>query len=153
MILSLVIWLIVSIHCIHWFSYQLLRIDYQYLILNWLHFTFFRCAPESLAHRKFSEKSDVWSFGVTLWEIFSFGDMPSIGKIEELVIDLHQGKRLKRPKDCPLSIYQVMLFSCWQYYAHERLTFAEILDKLQSIERTMSVSQNNDNSDCWSRRV
>jgi serine/threonine protein kinase len=82
-------------------------------------------------YRKFSEASDVWSYGVTLWEIFSFGLAPRLGEINELPRLIHQGHRLTMPKNCPKPVYELMLYKCWQYYPNDRWTFKTILDELR----------------------
>ena len=70
-------------------------------------------APESLEYQKFSEQSDVWSFGVLLWEIWSHADMPYEGwnndKVWSKVV---AGYKLDCPIGCPSEIYYIML-SCW----------------------------------------
>ncbi|XP_041355910.1 tyrosine-protein kinase ZAP-70-like [Gigantopelta aegis] len=70
-------------------------------------------APESNFHRKFSHASDVWSYAITLWEMFSFGIEP----YEELEADetiefVHSGQRLSKPEKCPDQVYEKML-ECW----------------------------------------
>lgn len=64
-------------------------------------------------HNTFSSKSDVWSFGVCQWEIYSFGRTP-YHKIpnSELLDELQNDVRLESPPDCPPEIYQVMQM-CW----------------------------------------
>jgi len=91
-----------------------------------------RCAPEALTERKFDEKSDVWSFGVTMWEIFSYGETPKLGEIGELVVKLHEGKRLQRPAACPLDVYNIFFYACWEYKKEARRRFAEIRDLLKA---------------------
>jgi serine/threonine protein kinase len=62
-------------------------------------------SPESLSHEKFSEKSDVWAFGVTLWEMYSFAVMPFSDyaslTIEEFVHHLESGMRPHQPSSAP----------------------------------------------------
>jgi len=60
-------------------------------------------SPEALRHLTFSLKSDVWSFGVTLWEMFSFGDVPFKGCSisEDFIQRLDEGCRPMRPEDTP----------------------------------------------------
>jgi serine/threonine protein kinase len=89
-------------------------------------------------YRRFSEASDVWSYGVTLWEIFSFGQAPRLGEIHDLARLFHQGRRLSMPKNCPKAVYELMLYKCWQYFEGERWTFRKILEELQHLEQSMS---------------
>ena len=83
-------------------------------------------------YRIFDEKSDVWSFGVTMWEIFSYGDTPKIGEIEELVKLLHTGTRLQKPAACSQDVYNIYYFGCWEYEKDKRKRFAEIRDLLKA---------------------
>lgn len=80
-------------------------------------------APESLNYGTFSHASDVWSFGVTLWEMFSFGlppygDMP--GAEAQKLLD--SGVRLLQPENCPDNVFDIMS-SCWNYKPRDRPTF------------------------------
>ncbi|XP_025267217.1 proto-oncogene tyrosine-protein kinase ROS-like [Camponotus floridanus] len=70
-------------------------------------------APESLIIRKFTSQSDVWSFGVLMWEITSLGEQPYSAKANEEVINyVRAGGRLPMTLNCPSPLYQMML-SCW----------------------------------------
>uniref|UniRef100_A0A3Q3A6T4 receptor protein-tyrosine kinase n=1 Tax=Kryptolebias marmoratus TaxID=37003 RepID=A0A3Q3A6T4_KRYMA len=83
-------------------------------------------AIESLADRVYTTKSDVWSFGVTMWEIATRGQTPYPGVENSEIYDyLRQGNRLKQPPDCLDSIYSLM-FSCWLLSPKDRPSF-EIL--------------------------
>ena len=67
-------------------------------------------APESVLDRKYSLKSDVWSFGVLLWEIFSIGNQPYSGMSAESTISaVARGHRMERPEMCPDDMYALML--------------------------------------------
>jgi fibroblast growth factor receptor 1 len=87
-------------------------------------------APESLKQREFSSKSDVWSFGITLFEMYSFGQVP-FGKIDvrKLSDHLERGVRPERPDLCGEEMYDVMK-KCWQMDPEERPTFQELLTLL-----------------------
>jgi len=82
--------------------------------------------------RKFDEKSDVWSYGVTMWEIFSYGDAPKLGEIEGLVKLLYEGKRLLKPAKCPDDVYKIIYYGCWEFDGKERKTFVEIRNQLRA---------------------
>ncbi|XP_063973343.1 tyrosine-protein kinase Shark isoform X2 [Diachasmimorpha longicaudata] len=85
-------------------------------------------APESYNFGTFSHASDVWSFGVTLWEMFSYGDQPYGDRRGVDVIQLvEKGERLQKPEDCPDHIYEVMN-RCWSYTPQDRPTFCELFD-------------------------
>lgn len=84
-------------------------------------------APESLHELVFTEKSDVWSFGITLWEIYTFGKDPYPGAScnERFISDLEQGRILSEPNYCQASIYPIMR-KCWTLNPDERPTFADL---------------------------
>lgn len=95
-------------------------------------------APESM-HGKFSAKSDIWSFGITMWEIFSGGEEP-YARPEGILRDdadtellglLASGKRLLKPQQCPLSVYKLML-SCWKLNRKERPSPSDIIAVLKN---------------------
>ncbi|XP_051495982.1 megakaryocyte-associated tyrosine-protein kinase isoform X2 [Apus apus] len=81
--------------------------------------------------KKFSSKSDVWSYGILLWEAFSFGRAPypklSLKEVTEL---LEQGYRMEPPEGCPPTIYALMR-SCWELEPGKRPSFKKITEKLQ----------------------
>eukprot|EP00027_Filamoeba_sp_ATCC50430_P007235 CAMPEP_0168546232 /NCGR_PEP_ID=MMETSP0413-20121227/3387_1 /TAXON_ID=136452 /ORGANISM="Filamoeba nolandi, Strain NC-AS-23-1" /LENGTH=619 /DNA_ID=CAMNT_0008576393 /DNA_START=488 /DNA_END=2344 /DNA_ORIENTATION=- len=69
--------------------------------------------PEVINFRQFTSKSDVWSFGVTMWEIFEFGRVPyPTMSNEECVVQVMKGYRLPQPETCPDPVYTIMM-SCW----------------------------------------
>ena len=83
-------------------------------------------APESVNYGKFSSKSDVWSFGVTLWEMFSFGEQPYSGKDGTQVREfVERGGRLPKPRECPDKIYRKMK-ECWLIDPGKRPSFAKL---------------------------
>ena len=94
-----------------------------------------RCAPEALLERKFSVKGDVWSYGITVWEIYSYGQEPSLCAIESLPHELHKGKRLPRPPDCPDSVYTKLLFGCWQFEADKRASFEDVVVTISMLQK------------------
>lgn len=88
------------------------------------------CAPETLKKWEFNHKTDVWSYGVVIWEIYSGGSNPQYpGTLKDLQVTLEQNKRLPKPNQCPNEIYELML-SCWAYEPEDRLTFTQICDRL-----------------------
>ncbi|KAL1122185.1 hypothetical protein AAG570_003590 [Ranatra chinensis] len=85
-------------------------------------------APESYNFGEFSSASDVWSFGVTLWEMFSYGQQPYGTLRGTEVIDLiDRGERLEKPERCPVEVYQTME-KCWAYLARDRPTFKNLVE-------------------------
>eukprot|EP01114_Cavostelium_apophysatum_P022062 TRINITY_DN785_c0_g1_i1.p1 TRINITY_DN785_c0_g1~~TRINITY_DN785_c0_g1_i1.p1 ORF type:complete len:1422 (-),score=266.01 TRINITY_DN785_c0_g1_i1:73-4338(-) len=83
-------------------------------------------APEAINSGTFSTKTDVWSFGVTLWELFSFGDAPypSFGN-KQAVEQVMKGYRMPKPERCPRETYQIIK-ACWAENPEDRPTFAQI---------------------------
>uniref|UniRef100_A0A1I7V4I5 Protein kinase domain-containing protein n=1 Tax=Caenorhabditis tropicalis TaxID=1561998 RepID=A0A1I7V4I5_9PELO len=82
-------------------------------------------APESLSSYEYSFKSDVWSYGVLLWELFSLGEVPYAEvQTTELLQTHRSGKRLLKPEYCPEEIYDVMR-SCWQELPDDRPAFQQ----------------------------
>ncbi|KAI9559738.1 hypothetical protein GHT06_013743 [Daphnia sinensis] len=88
-------------------------------------------AIESIVDRVFSTQSDVWSFGIVLWELFSLGKTPYPGMEadEQFFIRLRQGYRMEKPKYAPNKIYQFMK-DCWLHDPTERPDFTTLSDAL-----------------------
>eukprot|EP00795_Rhopilema_esculentum_P013645 gene13645-4543_t len=84
-------------------------------------------APEALSFRRYSSASDVWSFGVLLYEIWSVGKKPYEGWSNDDVIEnvCNRGYRLPPPKDCPRVIYHLMI-DCWHPEESRRPRFSQI---------------------------
>ena len=83
-------------------------------------------SPESINYGTFSHKSDVWSYGVTLWEMFTFGDLPYGEKTGgEVISFIEQGERLEKPQHCPDHTYDIML-KCWHIDPVHRPTFEQL---------------------------
>ncbi|XP_053316346.1 activated CDC42 kinase 1 [Spea bombifrons] len=95
------------------------------------------CAPESLKTRTFSHASDTWMFGVTLWEMFTYGQEPWIGLNGSQILHKidKEGERLSRPEDSPQDIYNVML-QCWAHKPEDRPTFVALRDFLVEAQPT-----------------
>jgi serine/threonine protein kinase len=80
-------------------------------------------APEALMQRQFSTSSDVWSFGIVLWEIWTYGDIPyGTWGNERIIQEVTEGYRLSRPRTCPNLVYALML-EAWAESATERPSF------------------------------
>ncbi|KFV11596.1 Tyrosine-protein kinase ZAP-70, partial [Pterocles gutturalis] len=89
-------------------------------------------APECILYHKFSSKSDVWSYGVTMWEAFSYGQKPyKKMKGPEVISFIEQGKRMDCPTDCPAEIYALMQ-QCWTYRCEERPGFFSVENTIRS---------------------
>ena len=100
-----------------------------FLPVRWMAFECF--------HGKFSQKSDVWAFGVTMWEIFTlakkqpYSDM-SDEQVIKAAIKGNNHKVLARPEMCPLKVYEIML-KCWVDNSEQRATFAQLFQLLTSL--------------------
>uniref|UniRef100_A0A5S6R0N9 non-specific protein-tyrosine kinase n=1 Tax=Trichuris muris TaxID=70415 RepID=A0A5S6R0N9_TRIMR len=106
-------------------------------------------APEGLAYNTFSTKSDVWAFGVLLWEIATYGKTPYPGvEFSEVYTLLEKGFRMECPAGCPPSAYELMLH-CWRWDAADRPTFSEISIALEGMSST-AASANKQQRNCFS---
>ncbi|XP_034047438.1 neurotrophic tyrosine kinase, receptor, type 2b [Thalassophryne amazonica] len=95
--------------------------------------------PESIMYRRFTTESDVWSLGVVLWEIFTYGKQPWFQLSNNEVIEcITQGRVLQRPRTCPKEVYDLML-GCWQREPYMRLNIKEIHSLLQSLAKASPV--------------
>ena len=90
-------------------------------------------AMEAVLHRRFSTSSDVWSYGVLLWEMWSYGALPYGAKTNDRILaDLNAGIRLTIPKKCPQPVYNVML-ECWSLDTTDRPTFYSMFQRLMTL--------------------
>ncbi|XP_033920602.1 ephrin type-A receptor 5 isoform X11 [Melopsittacus undulatus] len=95
-------------------------------------------APEAIAFRKFTSASDVWSYGIVMWEVMSYGERPYWEMTNQDVIKaVEEGYRLPSPMDCPAALYQLML-DCWQKDRNSRPKFDEIVSMLDKLIRNPS---------------
>uniref|UniRef100_A0A8C0JM67 Tyrosine-protein kinase n=1 Tax=Canis lupus dingo TaxID=286419 RepID=A0A8C0JM67_CANLU len=89
-------------------------------------------APEAANYRIYSPKSDVWSFGVLLYEVFTHGQCPYEGlSNHEALQQVTRGYRLPRPAACPAEVYTLML-ECWKGSPARRPAFATLQDRLSA---------------------
>ncbi|XP_071791148.1 epidermal growth factor receptor-like isoform X4 [Asterias amurensis] len=87
-------------------------------------------ALECIQYRRFSHKSDVWSFGVTMWELMTFGSKPYDGVRARDVPDLlEKGERLPQPPICTIDVYMLMV-KCWMLDEDSRPAFKQLSDEL-----------------------
>uniref|UniRef100_A0A8C1SGS9 Ephrin type-A receptor 7 n=1 Tax=Cyprinus carpio TaxID=7962 RepID=A0A8C1SGS9_CYPCA len=92
-------------------------------------------APEAIAYRKFSSSSDVWSYGVVMWEVMSYGERPYWNLTNRDVIkSVEEGYRLPAPMGCPGALHTLML-DCWQKDRNERPKFCQIITVLDKLIR------------------
>uniref|UniRef100_A0A8D3BK05 receptor protein-tyrosine kinase n=1 Tax=Scophthalmus maximus TaxID=52904 RepID=A0A8D3BK05_SCOMX len=96
-------------------------------------------AMESLSESVYTSKSDVWSFGVTMWEIVSRGRTPYPGVHNHELLDLLlSGHRLKPPEECDQALYEVM-WSCWDKEPNRRPGFEELGESLKGLLSELPV--------------
>ncbi|CAJ0941648.1 unnamed protein product [Ranitomeya imitator] len=94
-------------------------------------------APEALFDRVYTHQSDVWSFGVLLWEIFTLGGSPYPGiPVEELFKLLKEGHRMDKPANCTHELYMIMR-ECWHAVPSQRPTFKQLVEDL---DRALTVT-------------
>ncbi|CAI4233322.1 unnamed protein product [Auanema sp. JU1783] len=105
--------------------------------------------PEAISNHKFSHASDIWAFGVTMWEIFSYGEVPfDTLTNDEVVSYAMAGMRPPRPNACPSEIYEIMK-KCWAMSPDERISLEDILlhPSISAItDTTTNASTNGSNS-------
>ncbi|XP_077276688.1 fibroblast growth factor receptor homolog 1 isoform X2 [Temnothorax americanus] len=97
-------------------------------------------APEALFHRIYTTQSDVWSYGILLWEIMTLGGTPypSVPSVEKLFQLLRSGHRMEKPPCCSIEIYMLMR-DCWSYQPGERPNFEELVVDL---DRILTITAN-----------
>nr|KAI8744868.1 epidermal growth factor receptor-like isoform X1 [Biomphalaria glabrata] len=92
-------------------------------------------ALECINHRIFTHKSDVWSFGVTLWELFTLGKKPYESvRTKDVPLLLEKGERLQQPSMCTIDVYMIMV-KCWMLEAESRPTFKELVEEFAKMSR------------------
>ncbi|XP_053463654.1 ephrin type-A receptor 5 isoform X6 [Nycticebus coucang] len=105
-------------------------------------------APEAIAFRKFTSASDVWSYGIVMWEVVSYGERPYWEMTNQDVIKaVEEGYRLPSPMDCPAALYQLML-DCWQKDRNSRPKFDDIVNMLDKLIRNPSSLKTLVNASC-----
>ncbi|XP_037032319.1 focal adhesion kinase 1 isoform X2 [Bradysia coprophila] len=99
-------------------------------------------APESINFRRFTTASDVWMFGVCVWEILMEGVKPFQGiKNSDVIGKLENGERLPLPNNCPPRLYSLMS-QCWSYEPHKRPNFKNVKETLYEILQEERSSDN-----------
>nr|KAF6366198.1 FER tyrosine kinase [Pipistrellus kuhlii] len=92
-------------------------------------------APEALNYGRYSSESDVWSFGILLWETFSFGVCPYPGMTNQQAREqVERGYRMSAPQNCPEEIFKIMV-RCWDYKPENRPRFSDLQKELTTIKR------------------
>ncbi len=102
------------------------------------------CASQqALDKHLFSEKSDVWSFGVLLWEIFSLGSVPFsvIHTNSEVHVAIVGGKQLLQPNDCPTEVYQRLMLACWAKKPADRPAFQVLVTTVRAVQTSLLTEE------------
>ncbi|XP_026576239.1 fibroblast growth factor receptor 3 isoform X5 [Pseudonaja textilis] len=98
-------------------------------------------APEALFDRVYTHQSDVWSFGVLLWEIFTLGGSPYPGiPVEELFKLLKEGHRMDKPANCTPDLYMIIR-ECWHAVPSQRPTFKQLVEDLDRVLTVTSTDE------------
>ncbi|XP_042222211.1 tyrosine-protein kinase ABL1-like isoform X1 [Homarus americanus] len=98
-------------------------------------------APEGLAYNKFSTKSDVWAFGILLWEFATYGVSPYPGvDLTNVYHLLESGYRMDCPQGCPVRVYELMK-QCWLWNPADRPTFSHIHHALETMFQETSITE------------
>ncbi|XP_065916408.1 tyrosine-protein kinase Abl-like isoform X2 [Dysidea avara] len=107
-------------------------------------------APEGLAYHNFSTKSDVWSFGVVLWELTSQGKSPYPDvELSQVFKVLENGYQLECPVGCPRNIYSMMK-KCWTWEENDRPTFKVLYQELCELSSSDEVAEDDTQADSLS---
>uniref|UniRef100_A0A667G5N1 Tyrosine-protein kinase n=1 Tax=Lynx canadensis TaxID=61383 RepID=A0A667G5N1_LYNCA len=95
-------------------------------------------APEALNYGRYSSESDVWSFGILLWETFSLGVCPYPGMTNQQAREqVERGYRMSAPQHCPEDIFKIMM-KCWDYKPENRPKFSDLQKELAVIKRKIT---------------
>ncbi|XP_076770780.1 tyrosine-protein kinase Fer isoform X2 [Arvicanthis niloticus] len=95
-------------------------------------------APEALNYGRYSSESDVWSFGILLWETFSLGVCPYPGMTNQQAREqVERGYRMSAPQNCPEEIFTIML-KCWDYKPENRPKFNDLHKELTAIKKKIT---------------
>ncbi|XP_011178509.1 tyrosine-protein kinase Btk29A isoform X1 [Zeugodacus cucurbitae] len=113
-------------------------LDDQYTSSGGTKFPIKWAPPEVLNYTRFSSKSDVWAYGVLMWEVFTCGKMP-YGRLKntEVVERVQRGIILEKPKSCAKEIYEVMK-KCWSHGPEERPSFRLLKEQLALVAQTLT---------------
>ena len=90
-------------------------------------------APEAVHHRLYTSQSDIWSYGILLWEIMTLGESPFKDvHFEQFMEDLRTGHHPDQPPYCPNKVYTVMQ-ACWRFRPEDRPTWDKVVDSMYDL--------------------
>lgn len=105
-------------------------------------------ALESLSHQVYTAQSDIWSYGILLWEIVTLGGNPYPGICtENLLSYLQEGYRMERPENCNEELYEIML-GCWRATPKERPSFTDLRIQFDKILESLTPYLHLDINNC-----
>lgn len=108
-------------------------------------------SPENLLLSCYSSASDVWSYGVVMWEVFSYGLQPHFGySNQEVIVRIQSRQHLPCPDGCPASLFSIMK-ECWIEDPAQRIGFKDVRDKLTSLNEPANFSYMNGHIPAQSR--
>lgn len=114
-------------------------LDDQYTSSGGTKFPIKWAPPEVLNYTRFSSKSDIWAYGVLMWEVFTCGKMP-YGRLKntEVVERVQRGIILERPKQCYKEVYEIMR-KCWSHSPEDRPSFRVLKEQLVNVSQGLLV--------------
>lgn len=99
-------------------------------------------SPEAILDGKYSVRSDIWSFGVLIWEVFTLGQLPFYGWSNDEVLEkIKEGWHLALPQNCPETVCEIMEW-CWEQDAHQRITAEQLVQLFSRLMRHSSKTMN-----------
>lgn len=95
--------------------------------------------PEVFVANRYTSTSDIWSFGVVLYEVITYGQAPYIGMSNsDVMLKVQEGYRLPKPSTCPYILYEMMQ-NCWEEEPESRPTFQALQSQLESFTKVAKV--------------
>jgi serine/threonine protein kinase len=101
------------------------------------------CSPEVLQRRKYSEKSDVWAFGVTFWEVLTLAMVPyyDFPTDQQVIRAIVAGMKLPAPDGCPAAVFERCVLPCLATAANDRPDFTRLLQALRVVQEELLVQE------------
>jgi hypothetical protein len=98
-------------------------------------------SPESLQFSRISKEADVWSYGILLWEIYTYGSTPYPSlPLEHILEKILSGYRMEKPKDCDNKVYESIILKCWNLEPKLRPTFSQLVSTFETFAKNPNYS-------------